>query len=566
MDSMALEKERGITIMAKLTTVQYKENTLNIVDTPGHADFGGEVERIMGMVDGVCLLVDATDGPMTQTKFVLSKALQHGLKPVVIFNKVDRDTARIGEVENEVFDLFMSLDATDEQMDFPILYASARDGWCVRDLENDPRENMAPLFEAVMQHVPCPKIKVGQPFQMLVSSLDYDRVFGRILTGKIYAGSIKVNDKIKGVSRLGEPVEEGKVFQLMETRGLNRVTVKESFAGSIVSIAGFNKAGVTDTLCNPKHQGFIDTKPLDPPILSVYFKVNDSPLAGQDGKASSATQLRTRLLKEAEINVALKIKQSEEGEAFEVMGRGEMQIAVLIENLRREGFEFQISPPKALLKESETGQKLEPIEEVICEVDLSDASWVLDNLTKRKGDMQSYTTKGDRAKLVYLVPTRALVGFSSEFRTFTHGEGIMNHVFHSYEPYKGPFDTNRKGAMVSIATGPATGYALDSLQERGVLFIKPQTQIYEGMIVGESARETDIECNPCKEKALSNMRSKGSEEQVRLNPIRTFALEEMLAYIQQDELIEVTPNYLRIRKALLSSGDRKQERRKEGKK
>lgn len=562
MDSLSLEKERGITIMSKLTTVQYNDYTLNIVDTPGHADFGGEVERIMGMVDGVCLVVDATEGPMTQTKFVLSKALSHGLKPVVIFNKSDRDTRRIGEVENEVFDLFVNLDATDDQLDFPIIYASAREGWAVENFDSDAKENMNALFEAIIRHVPCPRTKVNEPFQMLISSLDYDRVFGRILTGKIYSGSVKVNDKIKGVSRTGDLVEEGKVFQLMETKGLQRIPVKEAHAGNIISIAGFSKSGVTDTLCHPKHQGFIETKPLDPPILSVYFKVNDSPLAGQDGKSCSASQLRNRLLKESEINVALKIQQSpESGEAFEVMGRGEMQIAVLIENLRREGYEFQISPPKPLLKE-EKGQLLEPIEEVVIEVDADDANMILEKMNRRKGELQSYTTKGDKAKLIYLVPTRALVGFGSEFRTDTSGSGIMNHVFHSYEPYKGALPTNRKGAIISLNTGPATAYALSSIEDRGVLFIKPTQQIYEGMIVGEHARDNDIEVNPCKEKHLTNMRAAGKEDAIKLNPPRILPLEEMLAYIQQDELLEVTPNHLRMRKMHLTSNDRKQEKRK----
>jgi GTP-binding protein len=565
MDSLSLEKERGITIMSKLTTVQYKDHTLNIVDTPGHADFGGEVERIMGMVDGVCLIVDATEGPMTQTKFVLAKALENGLKPVVILNKADRDTRRIGEVENEIFDLFVNLDATDEQLDFPILYASAREGWAVADFDKDERKDMSALFEAIIGHVPCPKAKVGQPFQMLISSLDYDRVFGRILTGKIYSGSVKVNDKVKGVSRTGDLVEEGKVFQLMETKGLTRISVKEAHAGSIISIAGFSKTGVTDTICHPKHQGYIETRPLDPPILSVFFRVNDSPLAGQDGKASSATQLRNRLIKESEINVALKIQQSAESEAFEVLGRGEMQIAVLIENLRREGYEFQISPPRPLFKEQD-GKRLEPIEEVFIEVDGDDASTILDKMTKRKGELQSYTMKGNRAKLVYHVPTRALVGFGSEFRTETHGSGIMNHVFHSYQEYKGPLLQQRKGVMVSLNNGPATPYALSPLEERGLLFVKPTNQIYEGMIVGENARDQDIEVNPCKEKHLTNMRVSGKEDAIRLNPVRTMPLEEMLAYIQQDELLEVTPNHLRMRKMLLNSQDRKQERRKMGSK
>ena len=565
MDSLALEKERGITIMAKLTSVQYKgEYIINIVDTPGHADFSGEVERVMSMVDGVCLLVDATDGVMAQTKFVLRKALEHGLKPIVIFNKSDRETARIGgEVENEVYDLFIDLGATEEQLDFPILYASAKNGWAVENFEKDQRKDTQPIFEAILKHIPCPRVKPAatSPFQMLVSTVDYDRIFGRIVTGRMYGGSVKPGDRVKVMSRTGEVVEEGKILQVMQRIGMQRTPVKKAVSGSIVSIAGISKAGVTDTVCDPKLVSEpIPAKPIDPPILSVLFLVNDSPLAGKEGKMCSATQLRSRLLKEAEMNVSLTIKP--EGEAFEIMGRGEMQLAVLIENMRREGYEFQVSPPKVIFQE-DGKEVLEPIEEVIVDVDNSLAAEVMEKLSKRKGEMVDYKVDGIKAKLVYHVPTRGLIGYASEFRTDTRGEGILQHIFHSYQPHKGPVEKSRKGVMVSLEGGRGTPYALGPLEARGQMFIPASTECYEGMIVGEHSRENDIEVNPCKEKHLTNMRSAGKEDAIRLSPPRVFQLEEVLTYIQQDELIEVTPKNIRLRKRILSAQDRKMAKRKE---
>jgi GTP-binding protein len=562
MDSLSLEQERGITIMSKLTTIAYKnEYTLNIVDTPGHADFGGEVERIMGMVDGCCLLVDATEGPMTQTKFVLSKALEHGLKPLVVINKVDRDTARVAEVENEIFELFFNLGATDEQMEYPIVYASARQGWAVNNMD-DPKTNMDPLLDTILKYVPFPRVVKNAPFSMLVSSLDYDRHFGRILTGKIYSGEVKLQDKIKAINRENGLVEEGKVFALMERVGVERVPVKKATAGSIVSIAGLSKAGVTDTICLPKVTQSLPTKPLDPPIMSVNFMVNDSPLAGRDGKSCSSSQLQARLLREAESNVALTVRLSEAGDAYEVMGRGEMQMAILIENMRREGLEFQVSPPKVLFKEID-GQLVEPIEEVIIDVDNHYAATIIDKLQmKRKGELHEYKVHNEKARLVFWIPTRALIGFGSEFRTETHGEGTFNHAFLKYEPHRGKLEKVRKGVIVSLNTGPATGYSLRDIEARGVMFIGPQAPIYEGMIVGEHSRDSDIEVNPCKAKHLTNMRASGSEEAIRLNSPRNIPLEEALAYVQEDELIEITPKYMRMRKRTLNASERKIQARK----
>ncbi|EFC46341.1 GTPase [Naegleria gruberi] len=569
MDSLDLEKERGITIMAKLTSVQYKgEYIINIVDTPGHADFSGEVERVMSMVDGVCLLVDATEGVMAQTKFVLRKALEHGLKPIVIFNKSDRETARIGgEVENEVYDLFIDLGANDEQLDFPILYASAKSGWAVKDFEKDERKNTAPIFEAILEHIPCPKVRpsAASPFQMLVSTVDYDRIFGRIVTGKMYGGAVKPGDRVKVMSRTGEVLEEGKVLQVMQRIGMQRTPVKRALSGSIVSIAGISKASVTDTVCDVKQVTTpIEAKPIDPPILSVMFLVNDSPLAGKEGKLCSATQLRARLLKEAEMNVSLTIKPM--GEAFEIMGRGEMQLAVLIENMRREGYEFQVSPPRVIFKDVEGGGKddiLEPIEEVTIDVDNGLAAQCMEKLAKRKGEMIDYKVDGIKAKLLYRVPTRGLIGYASEFRTDTRGEGMLTHIFSDYEPYKGPIEKTRKGVMVSLEGGKGTPYALGPLEARGNIFIHPSAECYEGMIVGEHSRENDIEVNPCKEKHLTNMRAAGKEDTIRLSPPRVFQLEEVLTYIQQDELIEVTPKNIRLRKKVLGALDRKMAKRKE---
>jgi GTP-binding protein len=564
MDSLSLEQERGITIMSKLTTVAYKDGfTLNIVDTPGHADFGGEVERIMGMVDGCCLLVDATEGPMTQTKFVLSKALQNGLRPLVVINKVDRETARVREVENEIFELFFNLGATDEQMEYPIVYASARQGWAVKKLD-DPKTNMEPLLDTILEHVPFPRVMKSSPFSMLVTSLEYDKHYGRILTGKIFSGEVKVGDPIKAINRENGFVEQGKVFALMERIGVERIQVKKSTAGSIVSVAGLSKAGVTDTICVPKVTQSLPSKPLDPPIMSINFLVNDSPLAGRDGKACSSSQLQARLFREAESNVALTIRQSETGD-YEVMGRGEMQMGILIENMRREGLEFQVSPPRVLVKEID-GQLMEPIEEVIIDVENHYAAMVIDKLQmKRKGDLLEYNVHNDKARLIFHIPTRALIGFGSEFRTDTHGDGVFNHAFLKYEPHRGRLEKVRKGVIISLNTGPATGYALRDVEDRGVMFVAPQTPIYEGMIVGEHSRDNDIEVNPCRAKHLTNMRASGSEEAIRLNAPRNMPLEEALAYVQEDELIEITPKFMRMRKRILNSSERKINTRKTNK-
>ncbi|KAL0490982.1 GTP-binding protein TypA/BipA [Acrasis kona] len=563
MDSLSLEQERGITIMSKLTTVSYQDHTLNIVDTPGHADFGGEVERIMGMVDGCCLLVDATEGPMTQTKFVLSKALERGLKPVVVINKVDRETARVSEVENEIFELFINMGATDEQMEYPVIYASARQGWAVSGLA-DEKANMNPLFEAMLNHIPHPRVVKNAPFAMLVSSLDYDRHLGRILTGKIYTGDIKVGDKIRALSREGVPVEEGKVSHLMERIGVERVQVKQADAGQIISIAGLSKAGVTDTITLPKLTEAIPAKPLDPPIMSINFLVNDSPLAGKDGKAISSSQLKARLSKEVESNVALTVHPSENGDAYEVRGRGEMQMAILIENMRREGMEFQCSPPRVLFKENEQGQQMEPIEEVTIDVDNKYGNMTIDLLCMKRGaEMLEYKVHNEKARLVFTCPTRSLIGFGSEYRTKTHGDGIFNHAFLRYELHRGKLESQRKGMIISLAGGVATAYALRDIEARGVLFIGPQTPIYEGMIIGEHSRDADCEVNPARAKHLTNMRASGSEEAIRLELPKQIPLEEALAYIEEDELVEVTPKYMRIRKKVLSSSERKLIQRKQ---
>ncbi len=561
MDSMQLEKERGITIMAKWTSLLWKDYTLNIVDTPGHADFGSEVERIVSMVDGVCLLVDATDGPMTQTKFVLQKALQAGLKPLVVINKVDRDTARIGgEVENEIFDLFVSLDATDDQLDYPVLYASAKQGWAVRNFKDDKRENVDPLFQAIVDFVPVPKVE-QEPFKLLATNLEYDRHFGKILTGKIYSGQVKNGDKLKAISRTGELIEEARVYQLMSRVGISRVNVAEAFAGDIVSVCGFLKAGVTDTICDPAIKTNIPSRPLDPPIMSVVFFSNDSPLAGKEGEHCSAIKLRARLVKEGENNVGLTIKPAEEGDAMEVMARGEMQLAILIEQMRREGYEFQVSTPLVLFKKDEKGKDLEPIEECIIDCDANDAGMVMEKMSKRKGEMKDYKVVADRAKFVYHCPTRLLIGFASEFKTETRGSGVYNHTFLEYGEYRGPAEKVRKGVMISMARGNSTAYALNSLEDRGQMFIGAQVPIYEGMIVGESARSDEIECNPCKEKHLTNVRSVQKEDAIKLAPARRMQLEEALSYIQADELLEVTPVSIRMRKRTLNSTERKKQKR-----
>lgn len=557
MDSGDLEKERGITILSKWTALNWNDYRLNIIDTPGHSDFGGEVERVLSMVDSVCLLVDATEGPMPQTKFVLSKALAQGLKPFVVINKVDRDTARIGEVENEIFDLFCALDASEEQLDFPIFYASARDGWALDEPDGE-RKDMTPLFKAIVEHVPHPDVNTqNDPFKMLVTTLEYDKIFGKILTGRITAGSVKVNDKLKSLTRTGELLEEFKVVKLMSRLGLQRTFVDEASAGDVISLAGVNKSSVTDTLCAPTEKEPIETKPLDPPIISVNITVNDSPLSGREGKKVSAILLRERLIRESQQNVTIRLEQTEDKDAFEVQGRGELQIGVLIETMRREGFEISVSPPRVLFKTDENGKKLEPIEEVVIDVDTQYTNAVIEKLNNRRAIMVEFKQYGDKARLVFKCPSRTLVGYRSEFKTDTRGTGVINTVFDSYEPFRGEAVNIRKGVLISTATGPATGYALAGLEPRGKLFISPTEHVYEGMIVGEHSREQDLEVNPCKTKHLTNVRASGSEEKLKLSPPTKLTLEEAITYVLNDELIEVTPQTIRLRKRLLTANDRK---------
>lgn len=561
---MQLEKERGITIMAKWTSLHWKDYAFNIIDTPGHADFGSEVERVLSMVDGVCLLVDAADGPMTQTKFVLSKALEFGLKPIVVINKVDKESARITEVENEIFDLFVNLDANDEQLEYKTMYASARNGWAGVDL-NDNKRGMEALFEAFVETIPMPTVHSDTGFKMLATNIEYDRHYGKIFSGKIYSGTVKVGDKIKHISREGEVLSEGKVQHLISRNGLHRVNINEAYAGDIIAIAGIPTANVTDTICHVDISEHIPTAPLDPPILSVCFSANDSPLAGKEGEHVSALKVRERILKEGENNVGLTVKLAEDGETIEVMGRGEMQIGVLMETMRREGYEFSVAPPQVMVRTDEDGRKIEPIEEVIMELDEEDAGWTMEEMIRRKGDLLEFKSiANNRAILRYLVPTRTLIGFASHFRQTTGGSGILNHVFHEYGDYRGTMEKTRKGVLICMSSGVSTSYALNSLEARGTLFIGPQVSCYEGMIVGESARDGDLEVNPCREKHLTNMRASGKEEQIRLHPPKKIQLEEALAYIQPDELIEVTPHSVRLRKKLLSSLDRRKASRNKG--
>jgi GTP-binding protein len=556
MDHNPLEKERGITILSKWTVVKYGDYTFNIVDTPGHADFGGEVERILSMVDGVCLLVDATEGVMTQTKFVLSKALQAGLKPIVVINKIDRPTARIQEVENEIFDLFVSLDATDDQLDFPTLYASAREGWCIKEL-NDEKKDMQPLFESILTKIPIPKVdETTSHFKFSATNLENDKHLGRLLTGRITSGTVKVGDKLKGLTRTGALIENSKVLKLLGRSGLDKTYVNEAYAGDIISIAGFPKTGVTDTICSLDCNTPVPTKELDPPIISVTIQVNDSPLAGKEGKLCGSILLRDRLIKEQESNITLTIKQTDEKN--EILARGEMQIGILVETMRREGFELALSSPQVLFKKDNNGKTLEPVEELTLDVEQDDTAQLVEKITQRSGELvQFIRNKNGKARLIFKIPTRGLIGFRSEFVGITRGSGVMHHMFDSYQPHFGEIVKTRKGVMIALEEGKCTGYALQPLEARGTLFVTPMTPAYEGMIVGSCSKEQDVPCNPCKAKHLTNMRAAGSEEQVRLTPIKAMSLEEALTFIQTDELIEVTPKSIRLRKRLLTEGERK---------
>ena len=557
MDSGDLEKERGITILAKPTSIMWQDIRINIIDTPGHADFGGEVERVLHMADGVILLTDAAEGPMPQTKFVLGKALKQGLKPIVIINKVDRPDGRPEEVVDEVFDLFVALDANEDQLDFPILYASGRDGWCVRSLD-DPRESLNPLLDLVISHVPAPNLDAEAPFAMLATLLDSDQYLGRCLTGRVVQGKARVNEAVHAVNLDGKVVEAGRLTKLLRFEGTDRVPVEEVQAGDIICIAGLAVASVSDTIATKDVITPLQSTPIDPPTMAVTITVNDSPLAGREGSKVTSTLIRERLLAEAEVNVAITFQESAGKDSFEIGGRGELQLGVLIETMRREGFEMTVSRPNVLLQRDDNGQLQEPIEEVTIDVDEEFASTVIDGMNRRKAEMVDMRTAGaGKTRLLFHAPSRGLIGYQSRFLTATRGTGVMNRIFHDYAPYKGDIQGRHNGVLVSNDQGAAVAYALFNLQERGVMFIDPQDAVYQGMVIGENSRDNDLDVNVLKGKKLTNVRASGSDEATILTPPRRMSLEEMMAYINEDELLEVTPESLRLRKRFLLPHERK---------
>jgi GTP-binding protein len=563
MDSNDLERERGITILAKAASVVWKDTRINIVDTPGHADFGGEVERILNMVDGALVLVDAAEGPLPQTKFVVSKAFKMGLKPIVVINKVDRADARPTQVLNEVFDLFAALDATDQQLDFPILYGSAKQGWMATSLDGSHDDGMRPLFDLVLHHVKPPVVEDG-PFRLLGTILEANPYLGRIVTGRITSGSVKPNQPVKVLDHDGELIESGRITKLLAFRGLERAAVDEAEAGDIVAIAGLPNATVAMTICDPSVETPLPAQPIDPPTLAMIFRVNDSPLAGTEGDKVTGRMIRDRLLREAEGNVALRVRESDEKDSMEVAGRGELQLGILIETMRREGFELSVSRPKVLLKEdSATGEVLEPIEEVVIDLDEEHSGIVVQKMAERKADMMEMKPSGGgRLRLVFHAPTRGLIGYQGELLTDTRGTAIMNRLFHAYAPYKGPIQGRRNGVLISNDKGDAVAYALWNLEDRGPMMIEPGWKVYNGMIVGEHTRGNDLIVNVLKGKKLTNIRTTSKDEAVRLTPPIRMTLEKALAYIEDDELVEVTPKSIRLRKKLLDENDRKKEERK----
>ncbi|XAT56819.1 translational GTPase TypA [Rhodobacteraceae bacterium IMCC1335] len=560
MDSNDLERERGITILAKATSVEWKTTRINIVDTPGHADFGGEVERILSMVDGVVLLVDAAEGPMPQTKFVTAKALALGLRPIVVLNKVDKPDAEPDRALDECFDLFASLGANDDQLDFPHMYASGRAGWADHELDG-PRKDLSALFDLVVNHVYAPKqtAQIGNDFQMLATTLGNDPFVGRILTGRVESGSLKVGATIQALTRLGQKIEQFRVTRIQAFRGLAPQDIELAEAGDIVSLAGMSKATVSDTLCALAVDTPLHAQPIDPPTITVTFGINDSPLAGREGKKVQSRVIRERLLKEAESNVAIKISETPGGEAFEVAGRGELQMGVLIENMRREGFELSISRPQVLMREGENGERLEPIEEVTIDVDDEYSGTVIEKITgTRKGDLAEMNQTGNgKTRIIAHVPSRGLIGYYGEFLTDTRGTGVLNRVFHEWAPFRGTIPGRRAGVLISMENGVSVAYALWNLEERGRMFIGAQAPIYQGMIIGEHSRDNDLEVNPLKGKKLTNVRASGTDDAVRLTTPIQMSLEQAIAYIDDDELVEVTPQSIRLRKRYLDPHERK---------
>ena len=562
LDSNDLERERGITILAKVTSLLWKGRRINIVDTPGHADFGGEVERILNMVDGAVLLVDAAEGPMPQTKFVLGKALKIGLKPIVVVNKIDRADERHVEVVNEVFDLFAALDANDSQLDFPILYGSAKEGWMAKAPEG-PKESMAPLFDLVQSHVAPPLVEPG-PFRLLVTTLEGNPFLGRVLTGRVRSGTIRANQAVKVMSRDGTLVEQGRVSKVLGFHGLDRLAVDEASAGDIIALSGLTAATVADTICDPAIADPIAAQPIDPPTLTMTFRINDGPLAGTEGDKVQSRVIRERLFREAEGNVALRVSVSAaEPEAFEVAGRGELQLAILIETMRREGFELTVGRPRVLFREEEsTGDRLEPFEEVTIDVDEAFTGTVVQKLSQRRAEMIDLRPSGaGRQRLIFHAPTRGLIGYQGELLSDTRGTAIMNRIFHGYRPFAGEIASRHTGALISNGEGAAVAYAIFNLQDRGPMFIDPGTKVYPGMIVGEHTRGNDLEINVLKGKKLTNVRAAGKDDAVLLTPPIRMTLEKALSYVGEDELVEITPRSIRLRKTILDPHARKRSER-----
>ncbi len=563
MDSNDLERERGITILAKCTSLIWHDShtdqdiRINIVDTPGHADFGGEVERILSMVNGVVLLVDASEGPMPQTKFVLSKALNLGLNPIVLINKVDRPDRRVSEVVDEVFELFMALGATDTQLDFPIIYASGRAGWAALQLE-DEQKDIAPLFDLILKHVPEPDSDPNGPFSMLITTREYNSYLGRILTGRIYCGTVKTNQVVKVLNRENAVIENGRISKILSFRGLERVPTDTASAGDIVAIAGLTNATVADTICDIEVTAAISSTPVDPPTLAMTFSINDSPLAGMEGSKLTSRILGERLMREAEGNVAIRVNQSEDKDAYEVAGRGELQLGVLIETMRREGFELSISRPRVLYKTDKNNVKQEPIEEIQVDVNDEFVGVVVQSLSLRKAEMTDMRVSGGgKTRVTFLGPSRGLIGYHGQFLTETRGTGIMNRSFNSYGEYRGNIEGRRNGVLISMENGDAAGYALWKLEDRGKMFIGHGEKVYRGMIIGEHNRDNDLEVNPIKGKQLTNMRASGKDDAIRLTPPVIMTLEQAIAYIEEDERVEVTPKSIRLRKVELNATDRK---------
>jgi GTP-binding protein len=569
MDSNDQERERGITILAKCTSVLWHgeagETRVNIIDTPGHADFGGEVERILGMVDGCVLLVDAEEGVMPQTKFVLGKALKMGLRPIVVLNKVDRPHADPDRVLNDAFDLFASLGATDDQLDFPHLYASGKQGWAVADM-NDPRDSLGPLYEMIVRHTPEPKAtsRAAEPAAILAVLIESDPFLGRLLTGRVDAGTLAPGMTVHALSRDGKEIEKGRITKLLAFRGLKRQPIEFAEAGDIVAVAGLSKATVADTICAPEVTVALPAQPIDPPTISMTVSVNNSPLAGRDGDKVQSRVIRERLLREAESNVAIKVSETDDKDAFEVAGRGELQLGVLIENMRREGFEVSISRPRVVYQTGEKGERLEPIEEVVIDVDDDYSGVVIEKLSARKAELKDMGPSGaGKTRVTMIAPSRSLIGYQGEFLTDTRGSGVLNRIFSHYEPYKGAIEGRRNGVLVSTGDGETVAYALWNLEERGIMFVGSGEKTYQGMIIGENAKPDDLDVNPLKGKQLTNVRASGKDEAVRLTPPRRMTLEQAIAYIADDELVEVTPKAIRLRKAVLNPSFRKKRMRED---